>query len=291
MTKQKGIALVQVLIITAILSVIAIYITKSARLQIQVATWATDKSQATIIAHSAQNKLIFELLTRDWQTNNQDPNLNSISAKWNFYNQPFELQAGVVVNLQDQAGLIDIHYPNRNVITRRLLLAGLSDGDAQEAVDILLDWQDSDSILRRFGKEFPVIGRNGPMADIREWLLQGTLSEQQFENIREDFSIAGAGHLNLMNSPKSLLTALTNESIADEVVRLRNNNSLNRQLMSRVTGILQDEDIIFAVSNKQRISITVAYGEAEVNKQIQIELDPYSTRDNKAYYITQSEGN
>ncbi|WDE03950.1 general secretion pathway protein GspK [Thalassomonas viridans] len=288
MTGVKGIALVQILIITAILSTVALYITKTARQQVKMAHWAMDKSQAGVMAHSARAQILFELLTNTWTEKKDSQNM--IVAKWNFYDKDFQLEDGVNIKIQDQAGLINLHYPKADMVIKRLLYAGINATEARRISAVLRDWQDSDTITSRYGEEHRGIGRNGPMPDLREWLHQQTLSDEQFESIKGDFSLAGVGHVNLLNSSFHLLAALTNADLAREIVQRREAGELDRQTMTQITGLVQDEDIFYAPSNKQQITITAKYGEAEITQKVLVELSPYYQSGNAPYNIMQNQG-
>ncbi|WP_281556602.1 type II secretion system protein GspK [Thalassomonas sp. RHCl1] len=288
MSKVKGIALVQILIITAILSTVALYITKTARQQVKMAHWAMDKSQARVMAHSARAEILFELLTNTWKE--QDDTQNMLLSKWNFYGKSFQLKDGIDIQIQDQAGLINLHYPKGDMVSKRLQYAGINSAEARRISAVLRDWQDSDIISSRHGGEHRDIGRNGPMPDLREWLHQQTLSDEQFESIKDDFSLAGVGHLNLLNSSFELLAALTSVGVAREIIQRREAGELNRQVMTQITGLVQDEDIFYAPSNKQQITITAQYGEARIRQKFMVELSPYYESGNTPYNIMQNQG-
>ena len=57
--KQQGIALIQILLLTAILSILALYLTKTAQEQVTMAQWSNDKAQALVELHSVESQLMF----------------------------------------------------------------------------------------------------------------------------------------------------------------------------------------------------------------------------------------
>jgi len=59
---QQGIALIQVLLISAVLSVLALYLTSTAKDQVKVAQWSIDKAQALVNINSGEAQLLFSLL-------------------------------------------------------------------------------------------------------------------------------------------------------------------------------------------------------------------------------------
>ena len=61
--KQRGIALVQVLLIVAVVSILALYFTQSARQQVKNATMMVDKAQALVELNNAEASILFSLLT------------------------------------------------------------------------------------------------------------------------------------------------------------------------------------------------------------------------------------
>ena len=302
--KQGGIALIQILIIVAILTTVALYISKSAKQQVQMAQWAVDRTYAAVSAHSAQADVMFEMLTSTWgantiasmatseevgtefdfshvlnsgvnsavgseisEDNKQQSNYNqSLSAQnpsaqnetftninnqqqaviavpWNLYNQAFMLNSKVSVQLQDQAGLINLHHPAVGIVAARLRYQGVSSDEALRAQATLLDWQDGDSIRRNYGAESDKNTRNHVMPDKREWLLQKTITAEQLQLITDDFTLYGAGHLNLLTSPKSILASLSNDAVADEIVKRREQYAQQMHLgIDPLTGQFQSND-------------------------------------------------
>ena len=289
--KYSGIALIQILIITAILSTIALYVTYSAQQQIQVAQWANDKTQAKVNLHSARADIIFKLLTEDW---GQTTSVNQAGpSQWNLYNQPFTLNENDVNNtqiqLQDQAGLINLHYPQSGIITKRLELLGLKQFEAKRAEGILLDWQDHDSIHSAFGREIKA-ARNASMPDIREWLLQNVMTQEQLLLIEPDFTLYGTSHINLMTSPYTILASLLNEAVAAEVINLRDNGELTKVKMTNLSSSLAELDVFLSPATSLSITLKTNYNEAQAKQKLFIKFNPYSTGEQLPYNILQTIG-
>ena len=110
MNKQRGVALIQVLLITAILTVFALYLTQSARQQAKIAFLAKDRALAEVINHSAHSQIIFELLTTEHTMLSGYGKTGDIANKWNFYGKPFALNEYASAAIQDQAGLLNLQY-------------------------------------------------------------------------------------------------------------------------------------------------------------------------------------
>ena len=109
MKKNNGIALIQVLLITAIITVFALYLTQTSREQVQIAMWSQNKTQAYVNTHSAYSNVLFKLFTKQKVKVDNAPEQNAIESRWNFHNTPFNVLSSQV-KIQDQAGKLSIHF-------------------------------------------------------------------------------------------------------------------------------------------------------------------------------------
>jgi len=319
---QSGIALIQILIIVAILTTIALFMVKSAKQQVQMAQWALDRTQASVIAHGARADVLFELLTNEWTQNTVNSELtsddqqsntgignentqnnttsalseiaseteNEVAIPWNLYNQAFNLNNNVTIKLQDQAGLLNLHYPSPEMLEQVLSSAGHSKQQAYMIIATLLDWQDSDNIPRINGRENSKVTRNGLMPDIRELLLHKTMSTEQLQRVKSNFTLYGIGHLNLMTSPKALLVALSSDSIADEIILNRQQQNMNPLQVVQMMGLPADSEVYFSPSPTVAITITAHYGSAIIKQQLMVKFTPNSQGDFPPYNIMQTKG-
>jgi len=294
--KQQGIALIQVLLITAILSVLAIYLTNTAKEQVKIAQWTDDKSQALVSLHSAEAQLLFSLLTQQkivTSENNADGNRNgegdisgsneeSITQRWNFFAKPFFVTEQVMVSIQDQAGLIHAQYPDRDVLEKLFLGQGLGMIEVNELIDNLLDWQDLDSISRANGAETSVYAgliRNGAIPDVHDFSFIKKITPELLELLINTTTIYRQGSFNPTNAPTEILHALTNESAAKQVILLRESGQLTKRNFSQLTGIVEDDDTFFYPSNFLSIKLTSKIGESKVHKEMTIQVRPYAKAD------------
>ncbi len=285
---NKGIALVQVLLITAMLSVVALYVSKSARQQVQVASWAMDKSQAAVILHSHKSELLFQLLTLPWQQ------VGAVESehqqRLNLYNKPVKLAEGVYLRMQDQAGLINFHYQQPLMLTRLLSSLDISIESQRILSATLSDWQDSDSLQRRFGDEKTAGIRNGLMPDIREWRMLKIMNSELYDKLAKNFTLYGTSHLNLMTSPLPLLNALVGNERASKIASLRKSHNLSRTLIYGILGATDYDEVFYSPSNTLAISMLINYGEAQIKQELIVEFSPYAIGSNLPYNIMQTKG-
>ncbi|XQW85903.1 hypothetical protein ACOYR1_03940 [Thalassotalea piscium] len=269
--KQRGIALIQVLLIVAILSILALYLTKTARDQVKIAQWFDDKSTALVNLHSAESELLFSLLTETKTSTS-----GKIPSKWNFYNKPFNLSPSVQILMQDQAGLLSVHFPDKNLLDK--LVGGLSNNKGIKFSDLLLDWQDLDQKPRINGLENSST-RNGKIPHLQDLIHLNNISPAVYKLLQKNMSIYRSGYYNPMNSPIELLRVLTNDEIAQRVVQLRDSKELNKNKFRELTGLKESENMFFYPSNNIAIKIISTIGESRVEKEIVVSLTSYAKLD------------
>lgn len=284
MNNQRGIALIQVLLITAILTVLAIYLTQTARDQVTLAVWADDKTEALVLLHSTESELLFTLLTQSkvQATINIDNNIDFVN-QWNFFAKPFSVGQtvtdAVTITIQDQAGLINLHFPNSERLRALIETQGFSKNTANQVVDSLLDWQDLDNVPRVNGAETQAYNgkiRNGAIPDRHDLLFIKQMTPRIFKLLLKNSTIYSPGYYNPFNSPEALLQSVTDSNIATQIVRLRYNRQLTITNFSQLTGIQEDESTYFYPSNFLSIKFKSKIGESQVQKTIKIQLQPYA---------------
>jgi len=77
------------LLITAVISILAIQFTQTARNQLSIASMVVDRIQAQAYLRTAESELLFSLLTEPLKKSDQTP--NQYVKSWNFYGEPFVL--------------------------------------------------------------------------------------------------------------------------------------------------------------------------------------------------------
>jgi len=294
---QQGIALIQVLLITAILSVLALYLTQTAKSQVQQAQWAGDKAEAQVAVHSAESLLLFELLTKKKtptiSTSDNDGDI--IASQWNFSAVPFQIKNNVIAKIQDQSGLIQLHYPNRERLKKLFATNGFSLNQVEAIIDNLLDWQDIDSIQRQNGAEAIEYGgvefiRNGAVPSIHDVIHIKSMNLGVQQLLLRNATIYKSGAFSPINAPAELLYGLTSKNAVEQVLNLRRLNRLTGKQFSEITGIVEDDDTYFYTSNYLMIDLTSRVGQSKANKQMIIHLQPYAEGNSKPFNIFISRG-
>ena len=129
-SRQRGIALVQVLLVTAIIMLLVVQLSLTAADQVKRAQALKDRSEAALYLHSREVAMLYTLLTESMLPRQETS--NPYAASWNFHGEPFVVD-GLEFTLQDQSGLM--RFPISGVSDFEDLLAALG-RDSNEARDI-----------------------------------------------------------------------------------------------------------------------------------------------------------
>jgi general secretion pathway protein K len=289
MKQHQGIALIQVLLITAILSVFALYLTQTAKEQVTIAQWGDEKALALVALHSAEAELLFTLLTEQKkypiENSSQD---NEIVKTWNFHNQAFSMQDQVTVKMQDQSGLMYAYQPDNKLLTTMLTTIGATTDEANNLVARLIDWQDLDNIPRLNGSESAgqnMPPRNAKVADIHEFSFIEGITSEQLNLLLATTSLYKQASFNPMVAPESILAALfaqlaLGSDTLNQVIELRKKGQLSTELFEQLTKISEnnEQEILFYITNNTHIKLTSTVGESSVSKSIILNVNPYATR-------------
>ena len=287
MKKNNGIALIQVLLITAIITVFALYLTQTSREQVQIAMWSQNKTQAYVNTHSAYSNVLFKLFTKQKVKVDNAPEQNAIESRWNFHNTPFNVLSSQV-KIQDQAGKLSIHFIFKSLLVNLLTTNGVLPERAEVIWARLLDWQDADNIPHPAGYESssnisPV--RNGKIAEITEIEKILHLTEKEKQLLYKNSTMFFVGDINPLTATKELLASITSIDIAEAVVKLRSEGQLNLNKFLEISNIKLDDNYRFSPSNRLAIEIESKVGDAAYKRELVIAISPYAKKDVTPYNV------
>lgn len=279
MIKHQGIALIQVLLITAVLTVFALYFTKTARNQVEMAQWSIDRAKADVVIHSAFAELTFALFTNEKEIIEQSESGTVITTKWNFFNKPFQINQNVTAKIQDQSALLNLHSLDKGLFVQFLTANSVELSRAEQIADHLLDWQDTDNIPRSLGAEQQQgrIFRNGYIPDKTDIEHAIKLTNKEKQLIYNNTTIYINGTLNPLTASKELIATFSDEFSAELFTTEREQNpNLNSIKFKQLTGAQTTENMSFFPANTLAISLTAKVGQAVVTKQFVISLSRYA---------------
>ncbi|WP_448546874.1 hypothetical protein [Thalassotalea fusca] len=278
--KQSGIALIQVILITSVLTALAIYLTTTARQQVRMAQLAQDKSAAYVNVESALARTTYLMLTELNTT--EANNLSRNYSGWNYHGSPFNITNETQIEIQDQAGLIHAHFPDKSLLNKLFVNDGVSLSDAKTVTDNLLAWQVTDSIVRdgifgTNGSAFGQYSRQGAVPDTSDFSHVTGVTQQILTLLTKYTSVHRKGSFNPMNSPKPILSALMGKTAADIVTKQREEGALNRRRFRSLSGLTESDDMFLATSNYMSLSITSSVGDSYASRTVVMYLRPHAT--------------
>lgn len=276
---QRGIALVQILLITGILTVFALYLNQEAQQQIKTALLAQQRTDAEILLRDTKSIVFNELMVKQRHTPAiKNPDFSApFSERWNFYGQAIQLNDNVTITMQDHAGLMSLHLPPLERLKQLLLSNGVNYERTEKITAHLLDWQDVDNIPRSLGQEsnFDKLVRNANLQTVRELEQVIRLSELEQGLLFTNTTVFYNGDFNPFHASKELIAALSNEESAIRVMELRSLGQLSISDFSAITGIVAD-DVSYLPVNTLTLVISVNVGEVELAESLVVRLNPYA---------------
>ncbi|MEO2280273.1 general secretion pathway protein GspK [Pseudoalteromonas pernae] len=289
--KSMGIALVQVLIITTILSLLGLYVTSTSQRHVGLAQNVKDSFEAKVLLAQAEAELIHALTTqlRDESVVTD----HEVTKKWNFHGKPFSIDEYTSVVMQDYNGLINLNSFDRQLVSIMLANEGLQGSDIQKVVDSLLDWVDVDDAHRLNGAErqsYSSVGKIGPRNGYFQ-SLDEVFSVKGTQLVRPSFwydnftALPDISSLTLTHSTEDILAALIRDDAAlGTVLQLREQRSLNMRNFIAETGVEDDESQNFIPGNRLRIKLVTKYGKESISTRFDVWLNLRSL--NKPVYIS-----
>ncbi len=191
--KQRGFALVVVILVMLLLSFLASQLIMLVRTELKISLNIKSRVVGHFLAAAGVNVGLFRLLDRPMETPTdlgpEEDWGNPVSQFYQGYEYEFYLPKGkVTYSVSSETCKIDLNHSQRGLIRLFLeyklgLEAGADDERLDTITDSLLDWRDSDDMHRLNGAESeyyttlddPYIARNGNIQDPAEFfLIKGT---------------------------------------------------------------------------------------------------------------------
>ncbi len=260
--KEDGLALIQVLLLTTLISVIAIQISKTARSNVGIAQGFDDRAQAELLLKSAESNVLAELFRMD---SHQINGMNINEVNW-YLAKAFKLNDYTIVEINPLSGRLSLLTAPELYIKRALLLSGVQEDELTATYDSIMDWIDADNVTRRQGAELASYSgntkpRNGPLQHISELAAIKGVSDSVVQKFSQFVTIYATQSFNPAYSSKELNTALFGESVAEAlVVNSNSGNSFTEQDWTKLVGGQTFESIDFNPGTLHQVIIKVSVG-------------------------------
>lgn len=272
---QQGIALLQVLLVSAVISILAIQFSYSAKQQVELASLYDKRVRASMALKSAQQTLFFHLLTNNARRSKEQT--SDITGQWNFYNQPFYLADGVSVQLQDHAGLLPQTMPRDSLWLRYLTHSGYNEAEAKLAMNEFKDWQDTDNDSWFAGDKETGLTSTG-LANANRFVqtpyeanaLFSQLTQMQLHHVSTHYPVSS---FNPLRAPDALFRTLFDQQQAEHLLSQRDAGSLASHDIRRLLPPRSEVfDYSFLASSGIRVFIEVSEQDVTVSETVEIRI-------------------
>lgn len=266
---QRGYALIMVLGALALIAVVAARFSQRIdELRQQTATLQTHARQRLEMGNALAAAL-YVVSTRAVGPAGHGPILE---PELTSDDRVYRLPSGGEVQVQDQRGLLPLNAVDRPRLGRLLQALGVSTQDSDSWIDVLQDYQDTDTLKRLNGAEAPEYAALGLPAPRNDWLISvrelnrmPLWSERPIivEAIGRVSSTGRQAVLNPNTAPIELLAAMLGSASPEQLELFdtlrRRTPFISRSGAQRATGLLLDrDDFVFHVSPQLRLTVSVA---------------------------------
>lgn len=275
--KQRGIALIQVLITTSIIMLLMVFFLTAAKSQVNRAQALQDKTTAYLAQYSTNNAVLFKLLTTD---------MNELRNEgWNFHGVPFKASEYATVAIQDLNGLLSLATLSQSPLLARTLAPEIGGSRAQKVAASVVDWIDADDVVQADGAEQNTYDsqgitiRNRPIQSFTELAFIDGMSVAAEEAIIANTTLHPTPFFNPMTAPRHLLNArLQDQVVTDMIISMRGRAGYTRQAVEQATGMYAEEEVNYLLGPGFRLTIDAKVADSFFGKVIEYELYPYRKR-------------
>ena len=280
--RHSGVALIQVLLISAMVSVIAIRFTYSARDQIQMAEEFDRRIRAELVAHSVSIEVIFLLLSKstpiEFARDNELVRPLPKRSELNLFGSSTQLSDGVSIVLQDLDALLPQMFPKQALWRRVLSRLPMQESDIDRYLGTWSDFQDADyvswqgdvePIVLPSGQEYlNAFAQNG---EALKWVFSD--NKELVARLSAISDINASSETNLFNAPALLLKSILDDAVAEEIIQLRSSGSLGVYELTRLLPRESDFESQYR------------YDAGRFNLEVHVEVDGVNWRDLKTIYL------
>lgn len=265
MRRQRGIALVQVLLVAGIISLLMLQMSLTAREHLARARVLSDRAESMLAAQSHESALIYTLLTQPLAQDLASD--NPYVARWNFRGEPFEV-GGVTISIQDESGLQRVPMYGPRAFVDVLVALGVEPGRARRLGEQLMQVQMGDGQSTGATPAFPLQA----LEQLR-WLPD--MDDELYGSLRRLTTLYPTPGFNWLTAPRLLRSMGMTESQLEGFEQLERTGELNPLSIWKVAGIEADEFTVFTPGPALRLTVGVDVNRATAQRTTTMVVRPY----------------
>jgi general secretion pathway protein K len=225
--KERGIALLLVLWVVALLTIIAVALTGTQRTETALAGNQVDAARFRALADAAVDYAMLNLMVPPITTQGReaqdapDPNLwapDGVPHAWPFGG------ATLQVAVYNEASRIDLNQAPRDLLLRLLNAAGVPQDSVDSLADAIIDWRDPDNLRSPDGAEdgdyaaagLPYGAKNGPFDCVEELQQVMGVTRQIYRLVEPALTVmSGSPQVDQQLASPLVIAALQGITVAD----------------------------------------------------------------------------
>lgn len=275
---QRGVALLQVLLISAVIALLALQLTFSGRDQVAAAAGLESRIKAQLLAHSVLQTAIFTELANDVTALAGSAIDITPYRALSIDGTPRQISENVQLSQQDITALLPQAYPEHPLWPKVLAYLGYDAAQQQRLLGVMQDLQDEDNIAWQNGVE-PALTSSGMPYMNKPVQLPTTLKlaladDQAFANELSYLSHHYANFsVNIAMAPLPILAAVIGAEAAQQLVLQRQRGEFNRAaLQALLPADLGEEAMTMFPSTKRRFKVDVTLDEVRWSSAVDVNL-------------------
>lgn len=281
--RQRGIALIQVLLLVALIMMLALQLSYSSRSQVTVAQGLQDRTQAILTAHSVKNEILFAVIADEIIPTGALPEVVGVIEQSTQWQQTPVTINNVTFEISDLTNRVSIRHPSHPLWPLLLTHIGYSDGERQALLQYLTDLQDVDTVSEigqepernELGMPYP----NRPLqtkTEIDEYLKPWPLLRERADKLVHHY---GDFEVSLMSASADVLSSLFGEEMAMLLIDNSADPMLYRMTVNQLMQMQDPGGEAFTTfpSTIRRITVQVKQNDVLWKETIDVKLAATST--------------
>lgn len=280
----RGVALLQVLLISTVIALLAIRFSHTAQDQVQMAGQIETKVQAQLAAYSTYSEVVFlelsDSIVNESKNDLEWSELLKKKGKINFYGAPVAWSDAVTIEVQDLNGLLPQLFPQHFLWRKLLENRAVPEADIERYFGVWKDIQDADNDVWYVGSKEPTTLPNGALYlngyaqndKILRWIFLDR--PELLIELLESSDIDASYDTNFTHCPTILLNAVFEPAVATSIELLRGQRRVS---LSELSGLLPNDFVVNNLSvtrsNTFRLSTQVDINGVRWQESRTIRLD------------------
>jgi general secretion pathway protein K len=275
--RERGVALVQVLLITGIIGLLMLQLALTAREQVARAMLVADRVEADMRARSREAAVLYTLLTVPWVRDPKSP--NPYVAAWNFTGDPVAVDQATIT-LQDEAGLLPVPSTNALRFVALLQVLGVERTRAVRIATELLARQGARTALAalanaRAPADRSTMGRY-PLQTLDELRQLPDMDDALYRQLEPLLTLYPTHNFNPLTAPPPVLAARLPPSQVAAVLELRSQFRLDESSFLSIADEDSDEFTSLTSGPGVAVDIELDFGTAHARRHLVAGVEPYA---------------